>query len=160
MDGNVASTRTVSLLTLARRSQPRTVVAHLHHMTVAYVRVVSSKIPSKISDEKGHYEPILDGLANRISPARGHNPKLHRRTRSDLYWEADWLLTTDRWEIDAVAAFVCDSRSTTRREFSGVIRYYCRVDEHNVFLLARESPEGIEVHAAIDRYHNDELSDS
>jgi len=84
VDGNVASTRTVSLLTLARRSQPRTVVAHLHHMTVAYVRVVSSKIPSKISDEKGHYEPILDGLANRISPARGHNPKLHGRPRSDL----------------------------------------------------------------------------
>ena len=87
----VASTRTASLLTLARRSQPRNVVAHLHHMTVAYVRVVSSKIPSKIpskisskiSGENGRYEPRPDGLANRISPARGHNPKLHGRPGSD-----------------------------------------------------------------------------
>ena len=42
-----------------------------------------SKIPSKISGEKGHYGPIPDGLTNRISPARGHNPKLTGRSRSD-----------------------------------------------------------------------------
>jgi len=30
----------------------------------------------------------------------------------------------------------------------------------DVFLLVRESPEGIEVDAAFDRYNNDELSDS